>query len=231
MITNEKSIQEKLEQLKKTLINYEEEKSKEILQELISMNINLIRIVNEAIIPAATIIGEKFEKGEYFLPELLQCADLLQSVMNMLIRVITTDERFKNLRTEERGRVVIATVFGDIHDIGKNLVSALLKAHGFEVYDLGKDVESMKIVEKAMEVNADIIALSALMVTTREAQREVIQILKELNIRDKFYVMIGGGSTSLEWAKEIEADAWGETAIDAVRLATEFMKKKTQKTH
>jgi corrinoid protein of di/trimethylamine methyltransferase len=217
------TIRQKLEKLTHSIVIYEEETTKKLIKELLSEGVDPLIIVNEALIPAATIIGEKFENGEYFLPELLICGDLLQDAMKIIEDFIEKSGQSEKLKHTKLGKVVIATVRGDIHDIGKNLVAALLRANNFEVYDLGKDVESMKIVEKALEVNADIIALSALMTTTRESQREVISILNALGVRDKFKVMIGGGSTTPEWAHEIGADDWGETAVDAVRIAKKFV--------
>jgi methylmalonyl-CoA mutase cobalamin-binding domain/chain len=120
--------------------------------------------------------------------------------------------------------VVIATVRGDIHDIGKNIVALLLRARGFEVYDLGVDVESMRIIEEALEYDADIIALSALMTTTLPSQREVLELLRELSVRDKFKVMVGGGATTPEWASKIGADGWAETAVEAVELAVKLVR-------
>ena len=124
----------------------------------------------------------------------------------------------KGVESRKTGKVVIATVYGDIHDIGKNLLSQLLKLNNFEVYDLGNNVPSIQIVNKAVETKADVVVLSSLMSTTMPSQKEVIDMLKAFGWRDKFKVIIGGGSTSPEWKSEIEADGWGETAWDGVKL-------------
>ncbi len=211
-----------IERLRASIINLDEEEAKKATEEILSKGIDVKIAIEEGITKAAKIIGDKFERGEYFLGELLVAADIITENMNMMLSALPEGVK------EKLGKVVIATVYGDIHDIGKNLLAQLLKIYGFEVYDLGRDVPSMKIVEKALEVNADIIALSSLMTTTMPAQKEVIDILKELKVRDRFKVIIGGGSTSPEWAKEIGADGWGETAWDGVKLAMKFVGKEVE---
>jgi trimethylamine corrinoid protein len=124
------------------------------------------------------------------------------------------------------GNVVIGTVSGDIHDIGKNIVALLLEVNGFDTHDLGKDVESMKFIERAGEVQADIMALSALMTTTKPTQKEVMDLLKEMDMHKKFLVMIGGAPTTSEWAEQIGADGWAETAEQGVKLAQKLIKER-----
>jgi methylmalonyl-CoA mutase cobalamin-binding domain/chain len=124
---------------------------------------------------------------------------------------------------DKKGTVIIAAVYGDIHDIGKNLLSQMLKIHGFEVHDLGNNVPSIQVVNKAMETGADIIALSSLMTTTMPSQKEVIEMLTEFGNREKIKIIIGGGSTSTEWNETIEADGWGETVWDGIAMAKAIM--------
>ena len=126
----------------------------------------------------------------------------------------------------KKGTVVSGTVKGDIHDIGKNILVALLRANGFDVYDLGVDVPTSKFIEEAQKVNADIITLSALMSSTIGGQQDVIDYLRETGKRDKFIVMVGGGPTTREWVEEIGADGWAETATEAIKLASELIAKK-----
>jgi methanogenic corrinoid protein MtbC1 len=124
------------------------------------------------------------------------------------------------------GKVVIGTVSGDIHDIGKNIVALLLEVNGFDIYDLGKDVESMKFIERAAEVQANIMALSALMTTTKPAQKEIMDFLNEMGLRQKFQIMIGGAPTTSEWAEQIGANGWAETAEQGVGLAQRLAKER-----
>jgi trimethylamine corrinoid protein len=216
------SSEEATRKLKEAIVALNEEEAKKATEEIITSGIGIKDAIERGITEAAKIIGDKFEKGEYFLGELLIAADIITEALDKLVSALP-----ESAKMEKLGKVVIATVYGDIHDIGKNLLAQLLKIYGFEVYDLGKDVPSIQIVNKAVETNADIIALSALMTTTMPSQKEVIDMLKELGKRDKFKVIIGGGSTSPEWAKEIGADGWGETAWDGVELAIKLVRGET----
>jgi dimethylamine corrinoid protein len=152
------------------------------------------------------------------LGELLIAEEIITKSLNRFISVLPASDR-----VETKGTVIIATVYGDIHDIGKNLLSQMLKIHGFEVHDLGRDVPSIQVVNKAMETGADIIALSSLMSTTMPSQKEVIDMLTEFGNREKIKVIIGGGSTSPEWNETIEADGWGETVWDGIAMAKAIM--------
>lgn len=214
-----------IEMLKGSIINCDEEKAKAAAEKILAAGIDPVRAVNEGISPAAKIVGEKFEKGEYFLTHLMLAGEAMKAATEILMSKISEEEK-ERITSKRVGSVVLATVSGDIHDIGKNIFGLLLSVNGFKVYDLGKDVDSMTIVEKARETNADIIALSALMTTTMPAQKEVIDLLKAMGIREKFIVMVGGGSTTKEWAEEIGADGWAETAEEAVSLAKQLIEKK-----
>lgn len=168
-------------------------------------------ILNLDLIPAINQVGELFEKKKYFLPQLIASAKTMELAVKYLEPLLVTGESAK------RGKVVIATVKGDIHDIGKNLVALMLKNYGFEVIDMGKDVESEAIIAKAKEEQADIIALSALMTTTMTRMKEVVELKKEAGVHAK--VMIGGAVTTREYAKEIGAEGYSADAQDAVKVA------------
>ena len=215
-----------IEKLKKSIIDCNEEEAKRIANEILAAGIDPVKAVNEGISPAAKVVGEKFEKGEYFLTHLMLAGEAMKAASEILMSKLSEEEK-ERVSAEKGGSVVLATVSGDIHDIGKNILGLLLSVNGFKVYDLGKDVDAMTIVQKAIETKADIIALSALMTTTMPAQKEVIDLLKAMNVRDKFVVLVGGGSTTKEWAEEIGADGWAETAEEAVSLAKRLMEKKT----
>jgi len=169
------------------------------------------KILNEDLIPAINRVGELFEQKKYFLPQLIASAETMELSMKRLEPLLASGDGTK------RGKVIIATVKGDIHDIGKNLVALMLKNYGFEVVDMGKDVESESIIEKAKEIGADIIALSALMTTTMIRMKEVVDLKNEAGLSTK--VIIGGAVTTEEYCKEIAADGYAKDAQDAVKIA------------
>ncbi len=208
------TVAESIITLKDAIVALDEGLAEKTTEELIAMDFDINEIIEKAITEAARIIGEKFESMEYFLGELLIAEEIITNSLNRFISVLPAGDRI-----EKKGTVIIATVYGDIHDIGKNLLSQMLKIHGFEVHDLGNNVPSIQVVNKAMETNADIIALSSLMSTTMPSQKEVIEMLTEFGNREKIKIIIGGGSTSPEWNTSIEADGWGETVWDGIAMA------------
>lgn len=169
-------------------------------------------LLNEALLPAINIVGEYFDKGKYFLPQLIASAEAMKNSIEVLEPLLLQETHGKDMPV-----VVIATVEGDIHDIGKNLVALMLKNYGFQVIDLGKDVPKEQIIAAAKEHNAQIIALSALMTTTMQRMREVIALAKEEHLDTK--IMVGGAVITQEYAAEIGADGYSTDAADAVKLA------------
>jgi corrinoid protein of di/trimethylamine methyltransferase len=159
-------------------------------------------------------VGELWEQGEYFLPELVQGAEAMRAAMDLLAPAI----RARHGELASRGRVVIGTVRGDLHDIGKTLVATLLSAHGFEVHDLGCDVPVERFLEKAREVDAHVVAASALLTTTMPVQRELARAVREAGLGDRVRVLVGGSPTTPAWAGEIGA-SYAENAHQAVRVA------------
>jgi corrinoid protein of di/trimethylamine methyltransferase len=178
-------------------------------------------ILNEGMISGIRAVGEQFRRGESFLPDMILAADAFQVGMDILRPVMAQ----AGTEREVTGTIVIGTVKGDIHELGKNIVITMLNTEGFNVVDVGIDVPASKFVDEAEKNNADIIALSALMTTTMPQQREVIEHLKARGSRDNYFVMVGGGATDNKWADKIEADAYGETAVDAVTMALAYMKE------
>lgn len=164
------------------------------------------------------IIGQRFEDGEIFLPEVMCAADAMTSGIALLEPILV-----KQGTTAAKGKVVIGTVEGDIHDIGKNLVGIMLKGNGFQVFDLGKDVPVASYVHKAKEVDANVIGISALMSTTTPGQRKVIEIAKEEGIYGKVKFIVGGACTTPEWAESIGA-AYASNAAEAVRVIQGIVK-------
>jgi len=194
-------------------------------RDVLDAGMNPMRVLEMELFPIMKSVGEKFEKGEYFLTDLMSAADAMRAASRILETKIRA-EGMGEMPTTRTGKLVIGTVSGDIHDIGKNIVALLLEVNGFDIDDLGKDVESMKFIERAQELQADIVALSALMTTTKPAQKEVMDLLNEMRIRDKHVVMVGGAPTSRQWADQIGADGWAETADQAVRVAQKLVGKR-----
>ena len=189
-------------------------------KEAIGKQVDPVKAIENGLSKGAKIIGDKFEKLEIFLPDLLVAAEAMKAGLEILLAEIQKD------KTLRKGTVVCGTVRGDVHEIGKRIVAALLQANGFEVYDLGADVPSSKFIEEAGRVRADIIVLSALMSSTLGAQKDVIDYLKAVGERKKYVVMVGGGPTTQEWADQIGADGYAKTAPEAVKLALKLVKGK-----
>lgn len=213
-------------ELAEAVVNGDEETAKKVSAEIVKSGADRLEVIERYLSPAMKQVGEKFEKGEYFLTNLMLSAEAMKSATGILTADMDKEARGR-LKSETKGVVVVGTVAGDIHDIGKNILSLLLQANGFEVHDLGKDVSTMNFVEKAQEVNAGIIALSSLMTTTRPAQKDVIDLLKAMGLRNRYVVLVGGAPTTSEWAEEIGADGWAETAEEAVRVAEASMKDRS----
>ena len=189
-------------------------------KEVVRKRVDPVKAIESGLSKGARIIGDKFERLEIFLPDLLVAAEAMKAGLEILLAEIPKD------RTLRKGTVVCGTVRGDVHEIGKRIVAALLQANGFEVYDLGADVPSSKFIEEAGRVRADIIGLSALMSSTLAAQKDVIDYLKAVGERKKYIVMVGGGPTTQEWADQIGADGYAKTAPEAVKLALKLVKTK-----
>jgi corrinoid protein of di/trimethylamine methyltransferase len=183
--------------------------------------LDLPGVIEKGFIPGIQKVGELWEQGEYFLPELLAGAEAMKAAMAILKPALEVGDS-KNL---SRGRVVIGTVEGDIHDIGKNLVASMLSANGFEVTDLGADVKLDRFIENALASGADLICLSALLTTTMLGQRRLIDLLVERGLRGRFKVMVGGAPATQKWATDIGADGYGENAQAAVRVAKKLLEK------
>jgi 5-methyltetrahydrofolate--homocysteine methyltransferase len=166
------------------------------------------------------VVGEKFSSKEYFIPDMLASAEAVGAAMDVLKPYL------EDSNVETKGKFAIATVKGDIHDIGKNIVSILLKGAGYEVYDLGIDVPTEKIIQYVKEDSPDFLGLSALLTTTMVVMNEVIEGLKEAGARDKVKILIGGAAVSDEYAREIGADAYCVDGFDAVKVLETFQKAK-----
>ncbi len=211
-----------IEDLKNAVIELDDVKVVEAAKNLIDQGLNPLVGIEKGLSPGITIIGDQFNLGECFLPELIRAGN----TFNAGLKVLEPEIAKLGESQSQAGVVVLGTVAGDVHKIGKEILAMLLKTRGFVVHNLGEDVSLSTFVSKAEELNADIIGMSALLTTTMSAQKEVIDFLKEKEIRDNFLVMVGGGPVNQEWSDEIGADGYAETAEEAVRLALKLVDAK-----
>jgi len=175
-------------------------------------------IIEKGLSAGMNQVGVLFERGKLFLPHVMMAADSMTAGVKMLEEEMPAGTREKKL-----GVIVNGTVEGDVHDIGKSIVSTMLQSAGFEVHDIGRDVPVRNFIEKAKEVNADMIGISALMTTTLQGQREIIEMLKEEGLRNRVKVMVGGAPATQAWADKIGADCYAENASEAVAKAKELL--------
>lgn len=208
-----------LDKLAKTIMDGDEDAACQVAKEVVAAGIGLSEAVLKGVTKGLDVLGEKYRKLEVFLPELVLAGDAARASVATLISASGSEQGSQT----SLGAVVIGTVQGDIHDIGKNIVALMLQTGGFEVFDLGVDVPVKKFVEKAHEVKAKIIAISALLSTTAPYQEAVIKYLKGSGIREKHYVVIGGAPISSEWATKIGADGYGRTGFDAKELCRKLV--------
>ena len=176
-------------------------------------------IIDEGLVPGMRIVGEKFSSGEFFLPNLIVSA----SGMKRAMQALEPELRNRQQQLKSAGTVVIGTVKGDIHEIGKTLVGTMLTASGFDVRDLGVDVPTEKFVATVRDTGATLVGLSALLTTTMNVQRKVIEALSTAGLRERVKVMVGGAPVSRKWADEIGADGYAEDAVGAVEMAAQLV--------
>ena len=207
------------DKLKQSIIDQDEDAVLAAVDAALADGIGAKTVIDQGLLPGLNVIGEQFEDEEIFLPELMQAALAFQAAMTVLEPKIKEE----GAGADKKGVVVLGTVKGDLHSIGKNILKLLYETSGFEVWDLGIDVDLFQFVDKAKEVDADIIAMSALLTTTLVGQKDVIEALRDQGAREKFKVIIGGGATTKEWADTIGADGWAATAYEAVTLSTKLV--------
>jgi trimethylamine corrinoid protein len=181
-----------------------------------------VQSIVDALTDSMRQIGDRFAGGEVFLPEMMLAARAMQSAMSVLEPRLASGAS----SAQKRGVIVIGTVKGDVHEIGKDIAITMLRAAGFEVHDLGRDVNALDFVRRAEELHADIIGASALMTTTMPTQKEIIDILVAKDRRANFHVILGGAPVTAEWVAEAGADSWGEDAGSAVKILEKFMADK-----
>ena len=202
------------------IVNLDKEKAIELANRAITEKMNLLEVIEKGFGDGIRRIGDLWEEGDFFLPELMLGGNIMQESMDILLpKLKSGGEKISS------GTVVIATIEGDIHSIGKTIVGTMLSAHGFDVYDLGADVPAEKIIDTAVEKNADVIGVSALLTTTMFGQKKIIEILEEKGIRNKFKVIIGGAPVTKSWTEECKADGFASSAVGAVKLVKELLNK------
>jgi len=209
-----------LEKLAKMVISGDIDAAKSVVKELLKAGMDPLKIVEEGLAKGIRTIGERYGRGEIFLTDLLMGTEVVKTGMTLINPEIQKQKR----ELKKVGKIVIGTVAGDIHDLGKNIVAALFSAHGFEVVDLGVDVQDQTFIEKVRELKPDILGMSALMTATIPKQLDVIKALKGAGLRERVKVMVGGAAVNQDFAREIGADGYAENANDAVTKAKEFIK-------
>ncbi len=205
--------------LRDQILTFDADKFVQTVKKSISQGYNPIEVVN-ALTEVLKEIGKKFENSEIFLVHLVAAGDVARRAT---VEVLEPLIKKGSAKRESLGKIVIGTVAGDIHDIGKNIVAMMLFTAGFEVYDIGKDVPAEEFVKKTREFDAAIVALSALLTTTLPAQRDVIEALKKAGLREKVKILVGGAPATAKWAEEVGADGYGEDAIEAVKVAKKLL--------
>ena len=208
-----------LTEITRSLVECEPDRTAELTQEALENGEEPLAIINQGLVPGMEIVGEKFQTGEYFLPQMVIAANAMQQAMALLEPELHARQQV----SESAGTVVIGTVKGDIHEIGKSLVATMMSANGFRVHDVGVDVAPAVFIDRVQETRADLLGLSALLTTTMTAQREVIQAVEEAGIRDQVKVMVGGAPVTQQWADTIGADGYAEDVVAAVQLAKRLL--------
>ena len=202
------------ERLTQALQEGEADTAEEIALEALQANLDPLEVISDVMIPALTEVGRQFQAGEIFLPELMMAGEAAERVTKHMEAAIAASGR----TTVPLGVVVVGTVQGDIHDIGKNIVATLLRAHGFRVVDMGRNVAPSAFLNAAQEYNAQIVAMSSLMTTTRPLALSTLNLFKEVGVKEKYRLVVGGGCVTRDWAEESGFDGYAEDAAGAVEL-------------
>lgn len=209
------------ESMRQSIIDGDPDAAVELARQALARGVDPLEAVNQGYLPGMQVVGREFGAGQLFLPDVVLAAEAMKKAS----AVLEPEMKKRGSERQSLGKVVLGTVKGDVHEIGKSLVGTLLSANGFEVYDLGVDVPFTRFAEKAREVNADIVGVSALLTTTMTGQRNVIEALDDVGLRPKVKVMVGGAPVTRSWAEEIGADGYSEDAIGAVELAKKLTGK------
>lgn len=204
------------------IVEADEDMAVEVMEEGAAEGVTTVELLQEGFSKGMNELGDQFGRGEIFLPELIFATEVMKVVTDRVDEELAA----KGEDAAEKGKMVMATVEGDVHDIGKGICVSMLKSCGLEVYDLGREVPADTIIEKAEEVGADIIGTSALLTTTMVVQKELEEKLKERGLRDKYVTMVGGSPITQRWADKIGASAYTEDASECCQRALQFIEEK-----
>ena len=207
------------QEMAQSIIDGDSEISAKLAQQAIVQGIDPLEAISHGFVVGVNQVGETFAKGDAFLPEIVMAGEAMKTA----VAVLEPELARRGTERKMLGKVILCTVEGDIHEIGKTLVGTILSSAGFKVFDLGVDVPVMKVVKKAREVGADIVAMSALLTTTMVHQKDVIEALEDIGIRSKIMVLVGGAPVTKEWVKQIGADGYSEDAIGAINVARQVL--------
>ena len=207
-----------LSELKQSILDFDEDAALELAQESLAQGIDPVEAVG-VLADGLNELGVKFERMEVFLPEIMLASDAFKNALS----VLEPEIKKKNTEGKKAIPIVIGTVQGDIHQVGKDMVATFLATAGFEVYDLGVDVAPSRFLEEAKRLGAKVIAAASLMSTTRPVQKDLIDFLEAKGVRDQFIVLVGGGVVTQKWADQIAADGYGQDAIATVNLAKRLL--------
>jgi corrinoid protein of di/trimethylamine methyltransferase len=212
------ALKEFYDEISEAIVKLDKSKALKLAQKAIAEDMNLLEVIEKGFGEGIRKIGDLWEEGEFFLPELMLGGTIMQESLSILLPHLK--EQGSKLSS---GIVVIATIEGDIHSIGKTIVASMLSANGFEVYDLGADISAETLIETAIEKQANVIGVSALLTTTMFGQKKVIELLESRGIRNNFKVILGGAPVTHSWVEESGADGYADNAIDAVKLVKRLL--------
>ncbi len=211
---------QQFDEMKRAVLEGDEELARQLAQDALAQSLDLKQVMSEGFLKGIQEAGVLYEEGEYFLPDLVCSADAMKSALEVL------DEEIKKPSSGmvAKGKVLLATVQGDVHDIGKTIVGAMLTAAGYEVTDLGPDVPNETVISKAVELQVDVIGLSALLTTTMEEQRNIVKAFEGKGNRGAYKIIVGGAPVTHSWSEKIMADGYSDDAIGAVNLVNSLLK-------
>ncbi|WP_373483359.1 corrinoid protein [Acetobacterium sp.] len=214
--------EEILAKLKESIVEMDSDLAEEAAQEALEFGVDPLIAITDGLSEGMLVVSDLFDIGEAFVPQLMVAAEAFEKAVVILTSGLSEDEK----QASKAGKVLIHTVQGDVHDIGKNIVKTMFEANNFQVFDLGRDVQVELVVEKAKEYEVDIIAGSALMTTTMPAQKDILRLLEEEGIRENYIVMYGGAPVFQDWCDKIGADGYADTAAGAVEVAKKLLAQK-----